>query len=129
MVQKIQSALHAHSVLDKAQHGCQHGKGTSSASMIHINGFEDAEELCHELHRTSYDMNKAFDSVSKPSMLLACLRLGVPLEVAAWFVAMDINPTTVVKMPHSLYIWEQLMYHSFCMPVKKTFGLYHSDEG
>ena len=72
--------------------------------MIHINGLEDAEELCHEIHRTSYDMKKAFDSVSKQFMLLAWCRLGVALDVAMWQVSMNINGTTVVRTPHSLYV-------------------------
>ena len=29
--------------------------------MIHINALEDAEELEHDLHRTSYDLKKAFE--------------------------------------------------------------------
>ena len=82
IISKIQRSLQRHKVLDRAQHGYQRGKGTSSASMIPINGLEDAEELGHELHRTSYDMKKAFDSVSKSLMLLAWQRLGVPYDVA-----------------------------------------------
>ena len=58
VLHKIQSLLHKHNVLHRAQHGYQRGKGTSSASIIHINELEDAEELGHELHRTSYDMKK-----------------------------------------------------------------------
>ena len=90
--------------------------------MIHINGLEDAEELGHELHRTSYDMKKAFDSVSKSLMLLAWQRLGVPYDVAQWLVSMDINGVTVVKTPYSLHIWEQLMYYSIRTPIDKPDG-------
>ena len=67
-------------------------------------------------------MKKAFDSVSKPLMLLAWRRLGVPLEVATWLVSMDINGATIVKTPHSLYVWEQLMYHSINTPIAKPLG-------
>ena len=80
--------------------------------MIHINALEDAEEMDTNLHRTSYDLKKAFDSVSKPLMLLAWQRLGVPAEIAVWLTAMDIGGTTVVKTPYAQYMWYILKYHS-----------------
>ena len=80
--------------------------------MIPINGIEDAEELDHELHRSSYDLKKAFDTTSKPLMLLAWQRLGVPLEIAHWLTEMDVGGTTVVKTPFAQYMWQILKYHS-----------------
>ena len=67
--------------------------------MIHINGIGDAEELDHELHRSSYDLKKAFDSTNKPLMLLAWQRLGVPPDIAHWLTEMDVGGTKVVKNP------------------------------
>ena len=65
-----------------------------------------------DLHRTSYDLKKAFDSVSKSLMLLAWQRIGVPSEVAYWLTAMDIGGTTVVKTPYAQYMWDILKYQS-----------------
>ena len=76
--------------------------------MIHINGPEDAEEMGHDLHRTSYDLKRAFDCVSKPVILLAWQRLGVPADVARWLTMMDIGGTTVVKTPYAQYLWQML---------------------
>ena len=112
VIHKIQSALHQHGVLDAAQHGYLFGKSTGTASMIHINGLEDAEEMGHDLHRTSYDLKRAFDCVSKPVILLAWQRLGVPADVARWLTMMDIGGTTVVKTPYAQYLWQMLKYHS-----------------
>jgi hypothetical protein len=80
--------------------------------MIHINGIEDAEELDLELHRSSYDLKKAFDTTSKPLMLLAWQRLGVPADIAHWLTEMDVGGTTVVKTPFAQYMWQILKYHS-----------------
>ena len=112
VIAKIQAALHQHKALDPAQHGYLFGRSTGTASMIHINGIEDAEELGHELHRSSYDLKKAFDTTSKPLMLLAWQRLGIPLEIAHWLTEMDVGGTTVVKTPFAQYMWQILKYHS-----------------
>ena len=59
VISRIQQALYQHKALDPAQHGYLFGKSTRTASMIHINGIEDAEELERELLRSSYDLKKA----------------------------------------------------------------------
>jgi hypothetical protein len=112
VITKIQRALSRHHALDPAQHGYLFGRSTSTASMIHINGIEDAEELDLELHRSSYDLKKAFDTTSKPLMLLAWQRLGVPADIAHWLTEMDVGGTTVVKTPFAQYMWQILKYHS-----------------
>ena len=53
---KIQKTLRQHKVIDPAQHGYLFGKSTATASIIHINALEDAEEMKTDLHRTSYDL-------------------------------------------------------------------------
>ena len=116
VISKIQQALYQHGALDPAQHGYLFGKNTGTASMIHINGIEDAEELDHELHRSSYDLKKAFDTTSKPLMLLAWQRLGVPPDIAHWLTEMDVGGTTVVKTPFAQYMWQILKYHSVDTP-------------
>ena len=112
VLSKINKTFKKYHVLDVAQHGYQRGKSTSTASMIHINALEDAEELEHDLHRTSYDLKKAFDSVSKPLILLSWQRLGVPLEIAEWLTNMDIGGTTIVKTPYAQLVWDLLPYYA-----------------
>ena len=46
-------------------------------------------------------MKSAFDSVSKPLILLYWQRLGVPLEIARWLVALDAAGYTIVRTPHN----------------------------
>ena len=105
-------------MLDTAQHGYLRGRSTSTASMIHINAIEDAEELEHDLHRTSYDLSKSL-------IMLAWQRLGVQDEVAHWLTDMDIGGTTIVKTPYAQVVWDLVEYHSV-----STKGVYppgHSD--
>ena len=109
---KINTSFNKYHVLDKAQHGYLRGRSTTTASMIHINALEDAKELDQDLHRTSYDLKKAFDSVSKSLILLAWQRLGVPVEVARWLTAMDIGGTTIIKTPYAQAVWDLVQYHS-----------------
>ena len=72
-----------------------------TASLLHINLLEDAMDRNNELHTTSYDLSKAFDSVSKNLMKIAWRRLGVPKDVAEWLVEMDINGATIVRTPQT----------------------------
>eukprot|EP01042_Synura_sphagnicola_P036588 gene36588-biopygen10818 len=51
-------------------------------------------------------MKKAFDSVSKPLILLCWQRLGVPLDIARWLVDLDEAGYTIVRTPHALEQWD-----------------------
>jgi hypothetical protein len=65
---KIMTALHKHKILDNAHHGFIAGRGTSTATLLHVNHSEDVEEKTAVSNRTSYDLSKAFDSVFKAGM-------------------------------------------------------------
>ena len=51
-------------------------------------------------------MKKAFDSVSKPLILLCWQRLGVALEIAQWLVDLDEAGFTIVRTPFALERWD-----------------------
>ena len=76
-----------------------------TASMLFINSLEDAIENGQPLHTCTWDITKAFDSVSKNVMKLAWTRLGVPEDWVQWLVGMDEHGTTIVRTPHSIGIW------------------------
>ena len=88
---KLNAVFLRHNLLDEAQHGYLPQRNTMTASLIHINIIEDAQEFGRPLHRTSFDKSKAFDSVSKNMMRIAWRRLGVPDNVADWLTDMDIG--------------------------------------
>jgi hypothetical protein len=67
-----------------------------SASLLFINIPETAKMDCGVSNRTSYDMSKAFDTVSKNIQKIAWSRMGVPADVVDWLVDMDTDGVTVV---------------------------------
>jgi len=51
-------------------------------------------------------MKKAFDSVSKPLILLCWQRLGVPNDIAHWLIHQDDAGNTIVRTPYTLELWD-----------------------
>ena len=103
-------------LLDEAQHGYTAHRSTMTASLLHINLLEDAIHRNSELHTSSYDLSKAFDSVSKNIMRIAWRRLGVPKDVVEWLVEMDINGVTIVRTPYAAEQWNKHGYQSVQLP-------------
>ena len=106
IVEKIQDACRTYHILRTSQHGYQRNRGTDSASLMFINLIESSQWEKNTSHRTSYDMSRAFDSISKNLMRIAWRRLGVPGDVADWLVEMDIGGVTVVRSPLAQERWE-----------------------
>jgi len=75
--------------------------GTDTELIQVINVVEDAAEFQKRLILTSFDTTKAFDSVNKPLMVAAWIRLGVPPDIADYLVNMDIGGDTLVKTAHA----------------------------
>eukprot|EP01036_Dinobryon_divergens_P061797 gene61797-biopygen28290 len=80
---------------------------TMTATLQYINALEDARETGQPIHRSSWDMSKAFDTVSKPAMMIAWLRLGVPEQIATWLVGLDMDGVTIVRTPSARRAWQQ----------------------
>ena len=51
----------------------------------------------------SWDIRRAFDSISKPALQMAWTRLGVPPEWAPFLIQLDIDGTTTVRLPVSQF--------------------------
>ena len=78
-----------------------------TASLLFINMLEEALEKGEVLHTCSWDITRAFDSVSKNIMKMAWARLGVPQEWANWLVQLDDGGMTVVRTPHAIKVWNE----------------------
>ena len=65
----------------------------------------DALEHAKETHSTclvsSWDIRRAFDSISKPALQMAWNRMGVPPEWASYLIQLDTEVTTTVRLPVS----------------------------
>jgi hypothetical protein len=109
IISKIQHASRQFHTMNEAQHGYKRNRGTDSASLVFINLVESAEASKDTSHRTSYDMSRAFDAVSKNVQAIAWRRLGVPDDIADWLVDMDVAGVTVVRSPFSQARWEEAL--------------------
>ena len=132
IVNHIQRAWHETLTLDDAQHGFLAKRGTSTAMLMHLNTIEDAQACKEHLHRSSWDMSKAFDSVSKYIMRIAWHRLGVPEDIANWLVSMHEDGVTVIRSEQATEAFYTSAYngiiHSQQNPPPDMGGRVNNDE-
>eukprot|EP01042_Synura_sphagnicola_P001815 gene1815-biopygen1957 len=102
IVQRITSSLQKHGSLSLNQHAYLPKRGTDTANLQLLNTLGTAWDEQRSLYGCSWDMKKAFDSVSKPLILLGWQRLRVPLEIAQWLVDLDEAGFTIVRSPFAL---------------------------
>jgi len=103
IVQRITSSLQKHGA-SLNQHGYLPKRGTNTANLQLT--LETAWDEQRPLYGCSWDMKKAFDSVSKPLILLCWQRLGVPIATAQWLVDLDEAGYTIVRTPFALERWD-----------------------
>ena len=113
VVNRITRAWERHQVLAPAQHGFRPGRGTDSALLQFLNATEHAAETGTPLYTSSWDIRRAFDSVSREAMEVSWLRLGVPSRVARWLAYMDVGGPTVIRNPWALATWNRHQYEGF----------------
>ena len=97
VIQRITRVWERHHVLTDAQHGFRPGRGTDTALLQFINAREHADESGTQLYTSSWDIRRAFDSVSRGAMELSWCRLGVPKPVAHWLATMDTGEPTTIR--------------------------------
>ena len=107
---RVSAALTRCHVLEEVQHGFTAGKGTDTASILHLNYVEDVEERSGVSHLSSFDLQAAFDSVSIPCQYWSLRRVGVPANTAHDMATADVGGTTVVRSPFAEFLWSQLPY-------------------
>ena len=56
----------------------------------------------------AFDTKKAFDSVNKPLMLAAWIRLGAPEDIAQYLIELDSDGRTTIKTQHANAVYHQL---------------------
>ena len=90
--------------IQSAQHGFRAHRGTDTALSQLVNAMEQAEQMDTSIGISSFDIRRAFDSVSKELIHLSWVRLGVPEDVVRWLQAMDEEALTIVRTPFALEI-------------------------
>jgi len=107
ILKRILRIWRAKDILQHNQHGFTAGKNTMTASLMFINAIEEAVEKDEAIHISSWDITRAFDSVSKNIMRLAWARLGVPTPWVNWLVGLDEKGVSVVRTPHAIKAWDK----------------------
>jgi hypothetical protein len=103
-IRRITTFWTQHNVLHRAQHGCTRYQGTEPAIMQLASVLETAKEEYTNLFLSSWDMRRAFDSISKPFQAHAWHRLGVPIQLTEYLVAMDAQGLTYVRCPLTTHL-------------------------
>eukprot|EP01041_Mallomonas_annulata_P008426 gene8426-biopygen4060 len=116
IIRRIVRAWDKADIMHNAQHGFRTAMSTMTAILQYINAAEEAQELKLPIHRSSWDMTKAFDTVSKNAMMTAWLRLGVPLDIAMWLVELDRSGITMVRTPAAKTAWKDRHYQGIQAP-------------
>ena len=98
-IRKIVCLWDTHLALNPNQHGFRRGHGTDSALIVHINCMEHARLSQTPLFMSSWDIRRAFDSVSKEAMDASWRRLGVPPSTAHWTAHLDDDGPTAIRSP------------------------------
>jgi Reverse transcriptase (RNA-dependent DNA polymerase) len=90
-------------MVDPSQHEFRANHGTDSASLLLIDALEHARETHTACLVSSWDIRRAFDSISKPALQMVWTRLGVPPEWASFLIQLEIEGLTSVRLPVSQF--------------------------
>ena len=97
---RIHLAWHENDVLHPKQYGYRLDQGTHMALFSVLNQIEGANHSKSTKHATFWDIKRAFDSIPRNIQKLAWVRLGVPKDVAEWFVNLDDGGLSFISSPH-----------------------------
>ena len=101
----IMNILQKNRSLCPSQHAFLRRKGTDTATLQLVNILETAHADNQQLFGSSWDIRKAFDTVSKALIRLAWLRLGVPSETVEWLLSLDNDACHVIRSDWALSLW------------------------
>jgi hypothetical protein len=100
-IRRIRYTWEKNNLLNSSQYGFRHGRSCSPAILQLINCLETAQEEKSSILLSSWDVRRAFDSITRPNILLSLERLGVPSKIAEWLAYMDNDDTVTVRTPFS----------------------------
>ena len=113
IVGRVVGIWESEDVMANGQYGFRKGRGCESPTLQVLNALEDAEEAGTEIHGSSWDIRRAFDSVRKPILQMSWERLGVPAHIAQYIVDMDRDCLTIPLTPHAMRIMSSSGLQSF----------------
>ena len=107
VVKKIKRVWEWYGILQPNQHSGLKCRGTPTATLKSINVIEQAQESHSDIFSTSWDIRRAFDSVSKNLQKIAYARLGVPDDIIDYIVDIDDESQTYIRSPQAVYTMEK----------------------
>ena len=103
---RIAATWSKYDALDEAHHGFVPNRGTDSGFLDLLNQLEKAQEWGVSALLCSWDVKRAFDSVSRTVIRMALNRLGVPANLINMIHAMEVEGITIVRTPLTQYIYD-----------------------
>jgi exonuclease III len=113
VVKRITAIWERNDILSNSQYGFRNKRSCEGPTLQVLNAQEEAEESGTELHGSSWDIRRAFDSVPKEVLVMSWERLGVPSVVANYIVDLDRDCLTVPLTPHAQHIRQKFGLHAF----------------
>ena len=107
ILRKITTTWEQHNILSAGAHGGRPGRGTTSATLPFINMCEHSIQTGQPRYIQSFDMKKAFDTLSPAVKMMGWRRLGVPGHIAQYLVNMDIGGGYMVRRPETERLWAE----------------------
>ena len=110
MLTKLRAAWATDELLHPAQTMFIKGRSMDMSVISLLNLLETAREMKSDVFLSSWDITKAFDRVLIQAQVWAYIRLGVPIEVAEYMVAFDVDCVAVVRTPLACQAWQAGSY-------------------
>ena len=104
IVGRITAIWEREGILSNSQYGFRPRRSCEGPTMQVLDAQEEAEESGTEIHGSSWDIRRAFDTVPKSVLVMSWERLGVPTATAQYIVALDRECLTVPLTPHAKYL-------------------------
>ena len=99
IAKRINRVWHELGLLHPSQYGYTLDNGTQMALYTVINEIEGATDRQEPKFVTFWDIRRAFDSIPRNLQRLAWRRLGIPQDVADWFVGLDTEGQNFISTP------------------------------
>jgi exonuclease III len=113
VVHRITAIWENRGLLSNSQYGFRAQRSCEGPTLQVLNAQEEAEESGTELHGSSWDIRRAFDSVPKAVLVMSWERLGVPSDVANYIIDLDRHCLSIPLTPHAQHIRQTVGLQAF----------------
>jgi hypothetical protein len=127
LLKRMQKVWRQHHSMSSNQHFGPN-RSTMDALLLLHNITEEASTTDQPLFMSSWDIKKAFDSVSKPLLIMSWVRMGVPPDMAKWIIDLDEGGATIIRTPLAQEQWSKYRHLPFNLIPTSLLPLFFSPE-